>query len=549
MDMRKILFFAAMVWAFANFAQNETQFDGGIHLKTDVNSIHNLLDENGMDSNRADAVPTQKSTRAHVKAKVDELQAYVDGSFVVGAPSSSVGAIPLFASDSGKRLSNSGKQIVDALINNGDVPTSAAIWTFVYGIKLDDFATPDDNTDLNASTTRHGLLRKLNGNSMQVLNGDGDWITPSHANLSNIGTNTHPQIDTHLSSTSNPHTVTADQLLNGILPAARLPAPTASTKGGVQLSGSTAHFYRGDGTWTTPAGGGDVTASGTTAPTYQYQIPYWNEVDKQLNAHGYTVDAYADGFTNDDAFLPSSKLVKNAVEKVVSVDENITGAYASIPFWTGNNRELFHGGYAVDFMEPIANDSSHIPSSKAVLQEIDSALDASIPKKSIFIYSQNFISTNINYYPYNITAAQVTSPINQTGCVAYASNPSSSNKATITIPGSSDYFYEIRMSISYVAISASLYINSAYVFLSENYDTDPPITVPVVYPYESYVGLNNLPLSGSHLGITRFVSADKTFIHDRSGTVTYRINLAHLEDSVGQDMNLKIEISLTRYLK
>lgn len=42
-------------------------------------------------------------------------------------------------------------------------------------IKLDDLATPDDNTDLNASTTRHGLLPKLSGNAAQSLRGDGTW--------------------------------------------------------------------------------------------------------------------------------------------------------------------------------------------------------------------------------------------------------------------------------------------------------------------------------------------------------------------------------------
>jgi hypothetical protein len=42
-------------------------------------------------------------------------------------------------------------------------------------IKLDDLATPDDNTDLNASATRHGLLPKLSGNPLHTLKGDGTW--------------------------------------------------------------------------------------------------------------------------------------------------------------------------------------------------------------------------------------------------------------------------------------------------------------------------------------------------------------------------------------
>lgn len=45
-------------------------------------------------------------------------------------------------------------------------------------VKLDDLAAPDDNTDLNASTTNHGLLPKLSGNSATYLDGSGAFSTP-----------------------------------------------------------------------------------------------------------------------------------------------------------------------------------------------------------------------------------------------------------------------------------------------------------------------------------------------------------------------------------
>lgn len=49
----------------------------------------------------------------------------------------------------------------------------------VDALKLDDLATPDDNTDLNASAALHGLLRKLSGSATDFLDGSGAWSTPS----------------------------------------------------------------------------------------------------------------------------------------------------------------------------------------------------------------------------------------------------------------------------------------------------------------------------------------------------------------------------------
>ena len=46
-------------------------------------------------------------------------------------------------------------------------------------IKLDDFAAPDDNTDLNASTDKHGLLPKLGGGTTNYLRADGTWAAPA----------------------------------------------------------------------------------------------------------------------------------------------------------------------------------------------------------------------------------------------------------------------------------------------------------------------------------------------------------------------------------
>jgi hypothetical protein len=46
-------------------------------------------------------------------------------------------------------------------------------------IKLDDLAAPDDNTDLNATTSAHGLLPKLPGGTTTYLRADGTFATPA----------------------------------------------------------------------------------------------------------------------------------------------------------------------------------------------------------------------------------------------------------------------------------------------------------------------------------------------------------------------------------
>jgi hypothetical protein len=64
--------------------------------------------------------------------------------------------------------------------------------------------------DATNTTARLGV-----GSADQVLGSDGTdpaWVTLSHTVLSNIGTNTHAQIDTHIASTSNPHSVTKAQV-------------------------------------------------------------------------------------------------------------------------------------------------------------------------------------------------------------------------------------------------------------------------------------------------------------------------------------------------
>lgn len=60
--------------------------------------------------------------------------------------------------------------------------TNAEAVTQALAQKLDDFATPDDNTDLNFGTTRHGLTPK-GTNVGDFLRDDGTFATPAGGNL------------------------------------------------------------------------------------------------------------------------------------------------------------------------------------------------------------------------------------------------------------------------------------------------------------------------------------------------------------------------------
>jgi len=47
--------------------------------------------------------------------------------------------------------------------------------------QLDDHSAPDDVTTLNATTSEHGLLKKLSNVSTEFMNGQGNWATPAGA--------------------------------------------------------------------------------------------------------------------------------------------------------------------------------------------------------------------------------------------------------------------------------------------------------------------------------------------------------------------------------
>ena len=71
--------------------------------------------------------------------------------------------------------------IVNVAANVTEILNTAISDCTVGSARIDELAPPSDNTNLDASTSAHGLLKKLNNLSAQYLNGQGDWATPAGA--------------------------------------------------------------------------------------------------------------------------------------------------------------------------------------------------------------------------------------------------------------------------------------------------------------------------------------------------------------------------------
>jgi len=95
------------------------------------------------------------------------------------------------------------------------------LWTTRFlldakAIKLDEFSAPDDNTNLNASTTAHGLLRKLNDNTREFLRGDGSWATYASMTAAPVAATGTVHTDAAVLSGSNTTFITSDNSARGV---------------------------------------------------------------------------------------------------------------------------------------------------------------------------------------------------------------------------------------------------------------------------------------------------------------------------------------------
>jgi len=89
-------------------------------------------------------------------------------------------------------------------------------------IKIDDLAAGDDNTDLNVSTTKHGLCPKLSNSATQALLGNGTYGNPApatHATSHKSGGSDSIKLD-ELASPTDVTTLNVTTSLHGLCPKA-----------------------------------------------------------------------------------------------------------------------------------------------------------------------------------------------------------------------------------------------------------------------------------------------------------------------------------------
>jgi hypothetical protein len=83
-------------------------------------------------------------------------------------------------------------------------------------IKLDDFTAPDDNTDLNATSSAHGLLPKLSNNTKQFMRGDGSWAPYASVTATATAAIGSTYLDAAALAATNTTFITSDSAAKGV---------------------------------------------------------------------------------------------------------------------------------------------------------------------------------------------------------------------------------------------------------------------------------------------------------------------------------------------
>ena len=226
-------------------------------------------------------------------------------------------------------------------------------------IKLDDLAAPDDNTDLDVSTSAHGLMPKLPNIAGQFLNGKGSWAVPAGGSGS----------DTYQSMVSADDS-TQDYLEGKIIGEGLLDISVDDPGGDEALVISVDLDAYGPAYITTDAGREERTTTGINADDTAYQLNFENGVSSRVsknisttNNGKFTFDvAGTYRITLDARFRTPSDGAGRFYIKWKNVTQGSFAAgtfYASHSGWTTNDGEPTGGTYSwIDSMA--ANDDGYL---------------------------------------------------------------------------------------------------------------------------------------------------------------------------------------------
>jgi len=170
-------------------------------------------------------------------------------------------------------------------------------------IKLDDLATPDDNTDLDATTGHHGLLPKLGGGTSNFLRADGSWAAPA-------------------GSFSNPMTTAGDIIYGG--------ASGAPTRLAIGSTNRVLTVISGNPSWESPAaapaelGYAAITSDLTTTSTSMVDATGLS-VTVTVGSRPIIVEAY----------LSEARTDKNGARAICEIYDNTAAARVQLGIATG----------------------------------------------------------------------------------------------------------------------------------------------------------------------------------------------------------------------
>jgi hypothetical protein len=206
----------------------------------------------------------------------DKIEAFAAGAYTDEQTRDAMAATLVAGNNIDITVNDAGDTItidVESLTSADLSDFTEAVQDAVGGVLADsstiDFTYTDGSNQITASVIQAGLTLSSIGGAVTdaqvpntiTLDNITQITTRSHTSLSDIGTNTHAQIDTHLANTSNPHSVTKTQVGLGNVDntadaskAFTAAQTTSGTFATARLGSGTANsssYLRGDQTWDT----------------------------------------------------------------------------------------------------------------------------------------------------------------------------------------------------------------------------------------------------------------------------------------------------------